>query len=77
MNKNRNRKRNVPADDEQCEGPGDHGGVHGVGQDIQDKDDAANGDYLNLWKVSGRDHNQNRINIMPYIAEVERSLLVT
>ena len=74
LNNNRSRKRNVPADDDQGEGPGDHGGGHdgGGGQDIQDEDDAADGDYLNLGKLAGRDHNQNRVNIMPYIAEVER-----
>ena len=74
LNNNRSRKRNVPADDDQGEGLGDHGGGHdgGGGQDIQDEDDAADGDYLNLGKVAGRDHNQNRVNIMPYIAEVER-----
>ena len=74
LNKSRNRKRNVPADDDQCQGAGDHGGGDGGGggQDIHDEDDAADGDYVNLGKVAGRDHNQNRVNIIPYIAEVER-----
>ena len=64
LKENKQRKRRGHAAEDQ----GDGGDLH-VEVEV---DDAADGDYPNSGQKDSRDHNQNRINIMTFIAEVER-----